>query len=82
MKIKKTSLPFIIIFLYFLLERVTFTLLGGTFRVYFFMTHVCAFVACQYYGTTLGDLLVKAVPVLLPFCVFVFGYSLLLGLPI
>lgn len=45
-------------------------------------THVCAFVACQYYGTTLGDLLVKAVPVLLPFCVFVFGYSLLLGLPI
>lgn len=45
-------------------------------------THVCAFVACQYYGTTLGDLLVKAIPVLLPFCLFAFGYSVLLGLPL
>lgn len=45
-------------------------------------THVCAFVACNYYGTTLGDLFVKAMPVLLPFCVLVFGYSVLLGLPL
>lgn len=45
-------------------------------------THVCAFVACQYYGTTLGDLFVKAMPVLLPFCLLTFGYSLLLGLPL
>lgn len=45
-------------------------------------THVCAFVACQYYGTTLGDLFVKAMPVLLPFCVLAFGYSVLLGLPL
>lgn len=45
-------------------------------------THVCAFVACQYYHTTLGDLLVKAVPVLIPFCLFAFGYSMVLGLPI
>ena len=45
-------------------------------------THVCAFVACKYYGTTLGDLFVKAMPVLLPFCLLVFGYSVLLGLPL
>ena len=45
-------------------------------------THVCAFVACQYYGTTLGDLLVKALPVLIPFCLFAFGYSMVLGLPV
>ena len=45
-------------------------------------THVCAFVACQYYGTTLGDLFVKAMPVLIPFCLLAFGYSVLLGLPL
>lgn len=44
MKIKKTSLPFIIIFLYFLLERATFTLLGGTFRVYFFISICVIFI--------------------------------------
>ena len=43
-------------------------------------THVCSFVAAKFFDTTLGDLIVKALPVVLAFCVVAYGYGMLLSL--
>jgi len=43
-------------------------------------THVCSFVAARFYKTTLGDLVVRLLPVVLLFCVIAYGYGLLLTL--
>lgn len=43
-------------------------------------THVCSFVAAKFYSTTLGDLVIRLIPVVLLFCVITYGYSLLLAL--
>lgn len=42
-------------------------------------THVCSFVAAEFFHTTLGDLVVRLLPVVLAFCVVSYGYSLLLA---
>ena len=41
-------------------------------------THVCSFVAAEFYHTTLGDLVVRAIPIVLLFCVIAYGYGTLL----
>ena len=43
-------------------------------------THVCSFVAADYFHTTLGDIVVNALPSVLIFSVISYGYGLLLGL--
>lgn len=42
-------------------------------------THVCTFVAARFYGTTLGDLVVRATPIVVAFSVLSYGYAMLLG---
>lgn len=90
----RLGLIFLLIVLLIRLKRPLWLALGGGIALLVLLmsiawaamqispTHVCAFVACNYYGTTLGDLFAKAMPVLVPFCVLVFGYSVLLGLPL
>ena len=41
-------------------------------------THVCSFVAADYFHTTLGDIVVKALPSVLIFSALCYGYGLLL----
>lgn len=41
-------------------------------------THVCSFVAADYFHTTLGDIVVKALPSVLIFSAISYGYGLLL----
>jgi len=43
-------------------------------------THVCSFVAAEFYHTTLGDLVVRATPIVLLFCVIAYGYGSLLSI--
>lgn len=43
-------------------------------------THVCAFVAAEYYHTTLGDIVVKALPSVILFCVVTYLYGMALGM--
>jgi hypothetical protein len=43
-------------------------------------THVCSFVAAKYYNTTLGDLVVRATPIVVAFSAIAYGYSMLLGM--
>lgn len=42
-------------------------------------THVCNFVAAKYFQTTLGDLVVRGLPILVLFCIIAYGYSSLLA---
>ena len=43
-------------------------------------THVCSFVAAKFYGTTLGDLVVRATPIVIAFSALSYGYALLLDI--
>lgn len=43
-------------------------------------THVCSFVAADFFHTTLGDIVVRALFPVIVFCVFAYGYGMLLGL--
>ena len=43
-------------------------------------THVCSFVAARYYQTSLGDLVVRATPMVVLFSIVAYGYSMLLGM--
>lgn len=43
-------------------------------------THVCSFVAADFYHTTLGDLVVRALPIVVVFSVIAYGYGQLLAL--
>ena len=42
-------------------------------------THVCSFVAADYFGTTLGDIVVRALAPVVAFSVIAYGYSKFLG---
>ena len=42
-------------------------------------THVCSFVAAEFYHTSLGDLVIRLLPVVLAFCVAAYSYGLLLA---
>lgn len=42
-------------------------------------THVCNFVAAEYFQTFLGDLVVRGLPVLVLFCILAYGYSAFLA---
>lgn len=43
-------------------------------------THVCSFVAADFFQTTLGDIVVRALLPVLVFCVIAYGYGMFLGL--
>lgn len=43
-------------------------------------THVCSFVAADFFHTTLGDIVVRAIPSVLLFSVLAYGYGMMLGL--
>ncbi len=42
-------------------------------------THVCSFVAAEFFHTSLGDLVIRLLPVVLVFCVISYGYGSLLA---
>jgi len=42
-------------------------------------THVCSFVAADFYHTTLGDIVVRALGPVIIFSIIAYGYGLLLG---
>ena len=42
-------------------------------------THVCSFVAADYYHTTLGDIVVRAFIPVIVFSIISYGYGALLG---
>ena len=42
-------------------------------------THVCSFVAADFYHTTLGDIFVRALVPVIIFSIIAYGYGLLLG---
>ena len=42
-------------------------------------THVCAFVAADYYHTTIGDIAVKGLPSIILFTAVCYGYGMFLG---
>ncbi len=43
-------------------------------------THVCSFVAADFFHTTLGDIVVRAIPSVLLFSVIAYAYGMLLGM--